>query len=97
MLSIWQEENEVPDDDLINEMIARSEDELELFKQIDIERKKTETHSRLIEECELPDWLVKDDDEVVCSKVSFLLSFILIVIKNIWNIGLIDKILVEVL
>lgn len=52
-------------------MIARSEEELEIFKQIDIERKKTETQSRLIEESELPDWLVKDDDEVVCSKVSF--------------------------
>ncbi|XP_026323567.1 ATP-dependent helicase brm isoform X2 [Hyposmocoma kahamanoa] len=63
-----EEENEVPDDDLINEMIARSEEELEIFKQIDIERKKNETQSRLIEESELPDWLVKDDDEVVCSK-----------------------------
>ncbi|XP_049887633.1 ATP-dependent helicase brm isoform X2 [Pectinophora gossypiella] len=63
-----EEENEVPDDDLINEMIARSEEELEIFKQIDAERKKTETQSRLIEESELPDWLVKDDDEVVCNK-----------------------------
>ncbi|CAB3255466.1 unnamed protein product [Arctia plantaginis] len=63
-----EEENEVPDDDLINEMIARSEEELEIFKQIDIERKKTETQSRLVEESELPDWLVKEDDEVVCNK-----------------------------
>ncbi|XP_053600884.1 ATP-dependent helicase brm [Plodia interpunctella] len=63
-----EEENEVPDDDLINEMIARSEEELEIFKQSDIERKKTETQSRLIDESELPDWLVKDDDEVVCNK-----------------------------
>ncbi|CAH2068407.1 unnamed protein product, partial [Iphiclides podalirius] len=63
-----EEENEVPDDDLINEMIARSEEELEIFKQTDIERKKTETQSRLIDESELPDWLVKDDDEVVCNK-----------------------------
>ncbi|XP_050674085.1 ATP-dependent helicase brm isoform X2 [Leptidea sinapis] len=63
-----EEENEVPDDDLINEMIARSEEELEIFKQIDIERKKNETQSRLIEESELPDWLVKHDDEVVCNK-----------------------------
>lgn len=53
-------------------MIARSEEELEIFKQIDLERKKTEKHSRLIEESELPDWLVKDDDEVVCNKVSYL-------------------------
>ncbi|XP_059047532.1 ATP-dependent helicase brm isoform X2 [Achroia grisella] len=63
-----EEENEVPDDDLINEMVARSEEELEIFKQIDLERKKTETQSRLIEESELPDWLVKNDDEVVCNK-----------------------------
>lgn len=63
-----EEENEVPDDDLINEMIARSEEELEIFKQIDIDRKKNETQSRLIEESELPDWLVKNDDEVVCNK-----------------------------
>ncbi|XP_045509584.1 ATP-dependent helicase brm-like isoform X1 [Colias croceus] len=63
-----EEENALPDDDLINEMIARSEDELELFKQMDIERKNTETQPRLIEESELPDWLVKDEDEVVCSK-----------------------------
>ncbi|KAM3966517.1 LOW QUALITY PROTEIN: ATP-dependent helicase brm [Aphomia sociella] len=63
-----EEENEVPDDDLINEMIARSEEELEIFKQADIERKKTETQSRLIDESELPDWLVKNDDEVVCNK-----------------------------
>lgn len=63
-----EEENELPDDDLINEMIARSEEELEIFKQIDIERKKTETQSRLIEESELPDWLVKHEDEVVCNK-----------------------------
>lgn len=65
-----KEENELPDDDLINEMIARSEDELEIFKQIDIDRRKKETQSRLIEEAELPDWLVKNDDEVVCNKVS---------------------------
>ncbi|XP_026485100.1 ATP-dependent helicase brm isoform X2 [Vanessa tameamea] len=63
-----EEENEVPDDDLINEMIARSEEELEIFKQIDIERKKVETRTRLIDESELPDWLVKNDDEVVCNK-----------------------------
>lgn len=56
-------------------MIARSEEELEIFKQIDIERKKNETQSRLIEESELPDWLVKNDDEVVCSKVSFVWSW----------------------
>lgn len=43
---------------------------MELFKQMDIERKKTETQSRLIDESELPDWLVKEDDEVICNKVT---------------------------
>lgn len=55
---------------MINDMIARSEEEQELFRQVDAERKKTETQARLIEESELPDWLVKEDDEVVCNKVS---------------------------
>lgn len=63
-----EEENEVPDDEMINLMIARSEDELELFKKMDVERKVEETRNgsrnRLIEESELPDWLVKEDDEV---------------------------------
>lgn len=47
-------------------MIARSEDELEMFKKMDAERKQNETDgkSRLIEEHELPEWLTKDDDEI---------------------------------
>ncbi|CAD7080477.1 unnamed protein product [Hermetia illucens] len=64
-----EEENEVPDDEMINLMIARSEDELELFKKMDVERKKNDManhpgRQRLIDESELPDWLVKEDDEV---------------------------------
>lgn len=61
-----EEENEVPDDEMINLMISRSEDELELFKRMDIERKERELNgkARLITEAELPDWLVKEDDEV---------------------------------
>lgn len=60
-----EEENEVPDDEMINLMIQRSEDELELFKKMDIERKEHDgNRSRLITEDELPDWLVKEDDEV---------------------------------
>lgn len=67
---IFQEEDEVPDDDTINHMIARAEDEFELFQKMDIERRREEAKlgsarkSRLIEEAELPDWLVKEDDEV---------------------------------
>lgn len=60
-----EEENEVPDDEMINLMISRSEDELELFKKMDIERKENDGgRARLIQEKELPDWLVKEDDEV---------------------------------
>ena len=59
-----EEENEVPDDEMINLMISRSDDELELFKKMDIERKNSETKKRLVEEHELPAWLTKEEDEV---------------------------------
>lgn len=50
-------------------MIARSEEELEIFKKMDEDRKEIETNdpkfkSRLIEESELPDWLVKEEEDV---------------------------------
>lgn len=51
-------------------MIARSEAEFEIFQRMDLERRREDAKlganrkSRLIEEHELPDWLVKDDDEV---------------------------------
>lgn len=70
LISCFKEENEVPDDETINQMIARVEDEFELFQKMDIERRREEAKlgsarkSRLIEEAELPDWLVKEDDEV---------------------------------
>lgn len=60
-----EEENEVPDDEMINLMISRHDDELELFKKMDAERKIEEAgKSRLLEESELPDWLVKEEEEV---------------------------------
>ena len=65
-----EEENEVPDDETVNQMIARNEGEFELFQKMDLERRRedaklgTARKSRLIEESELPDWLVKEDDEV---------------------------------
>ncbi|XP_073979169.1 ATP-dependent helicase brm-like isoform X2 [Rhodnius prolixus] len=64
------EENEVPDDETVNQMIARSETEFETFQRMDLERRREEAKlgpnrkSRLVEEAELPDWLVKNDDEV---------------------------------
>lgn len=65
-----EEENEVPDDETVNQMIARTEGEFETFQKLDLERRREEAKlgpnrkSRLLEEAELPDWLVKDDDEV---------------------------------
>lgn len=59
-----EEENEVPDDEMINLMISRSDDELELFKKMDIDRKLSATKTRLVEECELPDWLTKHEEEM---------------------------------
>jgi len=64
------EENEVPDDEVINQMIARSEDEFELFQRMDMERRRAEAElgaarkPRLIEDKELPDFLTQDADEM---------------------------------
>lgn len=57
-----EEENEVPDDEMINLMISRSDQELDLFKRIDFDRRATETRARLMQESELPEWLTKEDD-----------------------------------
>lgn len=61
-----EEENAIPDDELINLMISRSDEETELFKRMDKERLERELNGkpRLITADELPDWLVKEDDEV---------------------------------
>lgn len=60
----------MPDDETVNQMVARTEAEFELFQKMDLERRREEAKlgsarkSRLLEESELPDWLVKEDDEV---------------------------------
>lgn len=65
-----EEENEVPDDETVNQMVARTEAEFEIFQKMDIERRREEAakgpdrKARLMEESELPDWLTKDDEEV---------------------------------
>ncbi|CAH1967333.1 unnamed protein product [Acanthoscelides obtectus] len=65
-----EEENEVPDDETVNQMVARSEAEFELFQKMDLERRREDAKlgsarkARLMEISELPDWLVKEDDEV---------------------------------
>lgn len=64
-----EEEDEFPDDETINQMIARSEDEFEQFQRIDMDRRRAEARDgqrkpRLMEESELPQWIVKDVNEV---------------------------------
>jgi len=64
------EENEVPEDEEINNMIARSDEELELFKAMDIERRREEAEAgdqrqpRLIEKSELPEFLLQNDEDI---------------------------------
>ena len=60
---------EVPDDETVNQMIARSEQEYELFQRMDIERRRIEAREqnrkpRLMEDSELPAWLIKDDSQL---------------------------------
>ncbi len=65
-----QEENEVPDDEVVNQMLARSENEFEIFQKMDLERRREEASrgsgrkSRLVDESELPEWLLKGDEEL---------------------------------
>uniref|UniRef100_A0A0X3P6Q3 Putative global transcription activator SNF2L2 n=1 Tax=Schistocephalus solidus TaxID=70667 RepID=A0A0X3P6Q3_SCHSO len=64
-----EDENEAPDDETINQMLARTEDEFDLYQQMDAERRFTESQqpkreSRLMERDELPDWIIRDEEEV---------------------------------
>ena len=59
----------MPDDETINQMIARTEEEFDKFQVMDIERRREAARDpnrkpRLIEDSELPTWLIKDDNEV---------------------------------
>ena len=61
--------NDCPDDETVNQMIARTEEEYELFQRMDIERRRIEATGqnrkpRLMEESELPSWLLKDDADL---------------------------------
>merc|ERR1712106_575964 len=64
------EENEVPDDETINQMIARGEEEFELFQRLDIERRRADAElgdkrqPRLIEESELPAFLIQSAEDI---------------------------------
>ncbi|XP_071953036.1 probable global transcription activator SNF2L2 [Antedon mediterranea] len=64
-----EEENEIPDDETVNQMIARTEEDFEIYQRMDIERRRDEATAsvrkpRLMEEDELPSWLMKDEKEV---------------------------------
>lgn len=51
-------------------MLARSEAEFEIFQKMDLERRREEAKSgvqrksRLVEESELPEWLLKGEEEL---------------------------------
>ncbi|PIO65279.1 protein, SNF2 family [Teladorsagia circumcincta] len=62
------EDDEVPDDETINQMIARSEEEFNLFQSMDIDRRREEAGQlhrkpRLLEESEIPHDILKASDD----------------------------------
>ncbi|CDW52317.1 transcription activator BRG1 [Trichuris trichiura] len=64
-----EDANEVPDDETVNQMIARSEEEFDAFQRMDLDRRRLEARDqrrrpRLMEEDELPSWLLKDEEEI---------------------------------
>lgn len=60
-----ENENEIPDDETINQMIARSEEEFEMYQKADTKLKQESGDvKRLMAEDELPSWLTIDDAEV---------------------------------
>jgi SWI/SNF-related matrix-associated actin-dependent regulator of chromatin subfamily A protein 2/4 len=65
-----EEENECPDDEVVNQMIARSEEEFELFQKMDLDRRREEAQAgsnrkaRLIEMSELPEFLLQKDEDL---------------------------------
>merc|ERR1712233_49258 len=64
------EENEVPDDDVVNQMISRSEEEFELFQRMDMDRKREQeelgdlSKPRLIDVSELPEFLLQTEEDL---------------------------------
>ncbi|KAH8865052.1 Transcription activator BRG1 [Schistosoma japonicum] len=64
-----EEEDEAPDDETINQMLARNEEEFEIYQRLDAERQFSESQQakrepRLMEFSELPKWIVRDDIEL---------------------------------
>ncbi|KXJ08355.1 Transcription activator BRG1 [Exaiptasia diaphana] len=64
-----EDESEVPDDETVNQMIARNEEEFELYQRMDKERRRQNmregNRTRLIAAEELPQWILKDDAEIL--------------------------------
>lgn len=66
-----EEESETPAEEALNEMIARSEEELAFFQQMDRERKvadkqwmNAQRRTRLMQEHELPPWALRASSEI---------------------------------
>jgi len=75
-----EEENEVPDDETVNMWIDRNDGEFELFQKMDTDRKsedakKVPRKPRLMDETELPDWLLREEDDVRVWTCSLLIFF----------------------
>lgn len=62
------EDEDVPDDETINQMIARSEEEFNTFQSMDIDRRREEANQlhrkpRLMEDCEIPPDIIQKSYE----------------------------------
>ncbi len=66
-----EDDNDVVDDETLNEMMARSPEELQIFQRMDKEREQADKQwmnslrrTRLMAMEELPPWLRRNEDEV---------------------------------
>uniref|UniRef100_A0A0N5ALU6 SNF2-family ATP dependent chromatin remodeling factor snf21 n=1 Tax=Syphacia muris TaxID=451379 RepID=A0A0N5ALU6_9BILA len=67
------DEDEVPDDETINQMVARSEEEFDLFQKMDIERRRQEASEpnrkpRLVEHDDIPSGILKTSEEFMANE-----------------------------
>ena len=74
-------ESEEMDDDDLNLLMMRSDDELEVFQAMDAQRNKdspygpTKKHPRLLEEKELPDLFIQDDTQATDAQMAEEISY----------------------
>lgn len=62
------EEDEIPDDEMVNQLVARSEEEFNIFQSMDIDRRREEASQlhrkpRLLEANEIPSDIVKSSEQ----------------------------------